>query len=173
MPSIICCSRGCSSLLTTGISRGNSLCTGLFIVTGLPLLLITLTTAVLTRLSVPRINCSTHPSFHWLRGRLSSKTVTISPSDTAILDLGLDFCQCRFLNSVTYSLLQRLQKCSSSNPKYFRLLGRSSDDTVWSSEAFWFPVTSGSDNTVFVFHTSSDLVSMVLQDHLTIRNLRV
>ena len=146
MPSILCSFRGCSSLFTTGISRGNSLWIGLLIVTGLPLLLITLARAVLTRSSAPWINCSTRPSFYWLQGRLSSKMVTTSPSDTTILDLGLDFCECRFLNSVTYSLLQPLQKCCSSNPKYFCLLGRSPDDTVWSNEASWLPITFGSDN---------------------------
>ena len=104
--------------------------------------------------------------FLLLRSRLSSKTVTTSLTDTAMLNLGLVFCRCRFLNSVTYSLLQRLQKCSSGNSRYFRLSGRSSNDTDGQLSLFDF--LSPPAVIIFVFRTSSDLVSTVLQDHLTI-----
>ena len=113
------------------VSPGETVWIGHSIVIGLPLLLITFTTAALTQSSAPWINCSARSSFHWLRGRLSSKTVTYSNTAS---------------NSVTYFVLQRLQECSSSNTRYFRLLGRSDDNTVWSSEACRVPVTFGSYN---------------------------
>ena len=57
------------------------------------------------------------------------ETVTTSLTDSAaMLNLGLVFCRCRFLNSVTYSLLQGLQKCSSSNPSSLDVRGEGTRD---------------------------------------------
>ena len=89
------------------------------------------------------ISCSTLPSLQWLRGRLSSNKITTSPTDIEILLSGLDFWWYRFLNSATYSLLQRFQKCSSSNCRYFLLVGISLDDTAWLRETSLFHVKSG------------------------------
>ena len=135
--------------------------------------------------------------FPLLRSRLSSKTVTTSLTDTAaMLNLGLVFCRYRFLNSVTQSLLQGLQKCSSSNPSSLDVRGEGTREArlrMSAGEAMipgTFvslgdpPITlygqlrlldfvSPPAVIIFVFRTWSDLVWTVFQDHLTICKLRV
>ena len=105
---------------------------------GFPLLVITLTSAVLT-LSAPGVNCS---------------LLYLSKSP---LTAGLDFLGCRFFFSILYALLWCLQKCCSSGPKYFTLLERSSDYTTWLGEIVYpFGAASCKDNVPLPYRSSED-----------------